>query len=185
MTRAQLEHVLRAAGALTDELEIVILGSQAILASFPEAPEELHRSMEADAFPLGAPEKADLIDGSIGELSPFHETYGYYAHGILPESAALPTGWRERLVRVLTPATQGVTGLCLAPEDLAASKLAAGREKDLDFVAALLRHGLVAITVLRTRVSQLPAEHASNAATALAGCERRAGKGMSPTPASK
>jgi hypothetical protein len=174
MTRAQLEHILRAAGALTEEREIVVMGSQAILGTFPEAPAELCRSMVADAFPLGAPEKADLIDGSIGELSPFHETYGYYAHGIGPESAALPEGWRERLVRVSTPATQGVTGLCLAPEDLAASKLAACREKDLDFVTALLRHRLVKVALLRTRIALLPAEHAPRAEVALAGCVARA-----------
>ena len=170
MTRAQLEHILRAAGAITEEREIVILGSQAILGAFPEAPAELRRSMEADAFPPRAPEKADLIDGSIGELSPFHETYGYYAHGIGPESAVLPAGWHERLVRVSTPATQGVTGLCLAPEDLAASKLVAGREKDLAFVSALLRHRLVEIQSLRDRVALLPAEFISRATVALAGC---------------
>jgi hypothetical protein len=176
MTRAQLEHILRAAGAITEEREIVVLGSQAILGTFPDAPAELRRSMEADAFPLGAPEKADLIDGTIGELSPFHETYGYYAHGIGPESAALPDGWRERLVRVHTPATQGVTGLCLAPEDVAASKLAAGREKDHEFVEALLRHRLVEIALLRTRVAALPAGYAPRASAALAGCEARAAK---------
>ncbi len=41
---------------------------------------------------LGGAAKADLIDGSIGELSPFHETFGYYAHGLGPETAALPAG---------------------------------------------------------------------------------------------
>jgi hypothetical protein len=176
MTRAQLEHILRAAGALTEEREIVVLGSQAILGTFPDAPDDLRSSMEADAFPLAAPEKADIIDGTIGELSPFHETYGYYAHGIAPESAALPEGWRERLVRVSTPATQGVTGLCLSPEDLAASKLAAGREKDLDFVTALLRHRLVESAHVRARVALLPSEYAPRAGVALAGCEARAAR---------
>ncbi len=176
MTRAQLEHILRAAGALTEEREIVVLGSQAILGTFPEAPEELRRSMEVDAFPLDAPEKADLIDGSIGELSPFHETYGYYAHGIMPESAAFPEGWRDRLVRVATPATHGVTGLCLSPEDLAASKLAACREKDLDFVTALLHHKLVEIAHLRNRIALLPAAYIPRATAALAGCEARVGR---------
>ncbi len=176
MTRMQLEHILRAAGALTEEREIVILGSQAILGSFPDAPEELRRSMEADAFPLGAPDKADLIDGSIGELSPFHETYGYYAHGITPEAAVLPQGWRSRLVHVSSPATQGVTGLCLAPEDLAASKLVAGREKDLDFVTALVRHDLVEVTLLRTRIAQLPPMYAARATAALSTCMIRSGQ---------
>jgi len=47
---------------------------------------------------MDAPEKADIIDGCIGELSPFHETFGYYAHGIGPETAVLPAKWKTRLV---------------------------------------------------------------------------------------
>lgn len=143
MTRNQLEHILRAAGAITDEREIVVLGSQAILGSCPDAPEKLCASMEADVFPAQAPEKADLIDGTIGELSPFHDTHGYYAHGITPESTTLADGWQKRLVRVQAAATEGVIGLCLSPADLSVSKLAAGRNKDMAFVALLLQHGLV------------------------------------------
>jgi hypothetical protein len=48
--------------------------------------------MEADYFPVDHPERADLIDGSIGELSPFHGTFGYYAHGVGPETALRPSG---------------------------------------------------------------------------------------------
>jgi len=143
MKRHQLEHILRASGAITDETEIVILGSQSILGQYPEPPEALCRSMEADAFPLHAPDKADLIDGTIGELSPFHETHGYYAHGITPETTVLAAGWQSRLVRLQTPLTQGVMGLCLAPADLAISKLAACREKDLAFVRIMLECRLI------------------------------------------
>lgn len=143
MERSQLEHILRAAGAITDEHEIAILGSQAVLGSFPDAPGELRHSMEADAFPLNAPDKTDLLDGTLGELSPFHETHGYYAHGITPESTVLAAGWKERLVRIQSPATCGVVGLCLSVPDLALSKLAASRDKDIEFVVALLRHRLL------------------------------------------
>jgi len=45
MTRQQLEHILRASGAITDEEDIVIFGSQAILGMYPNPPEELCRSM--------------------------------------------------------------------------------------------------------------------------------------------
>jgi len=143
MTRSQLEHILRAAGAITDETEIVVLGSQSILGSFPNAPEALCRSVEADAFPLHAPEKADLIDGTIGELSPFHETHGYYAHGIGSDSTVLAEGWKNRLVRIASSATKGVVGWCLSPADLAISKLAAGRDKDISFVSRMLAFNLV------------------------------------------
>lgn len=128
MTFDQLEHVLRAAGAITGEPEMVVVGSQAVLAACPEASGVLAASMEADIYPPAAPENADLIDGTIGEGSPFHETFGYYAHGVGPETARLPRGWRTRCRIVETPATGGVRALCPAPADLAASKLLAGRE---------------------------------------------------------
>ncbi|MFO7535792.1 MAG: DUF6036 family nucleotidyltransferase, partial [Kiritimatiellia bacterium] len=156
MTRHQLEHILRAAGAITDEREIVVLGSQAILGSFPDAPPELCQSMEADAFPMHNVEKADLIDGTIGELSPFHETHGYYAHGITPESATLAEGWRERLVRLQSPATGDVVGHCLSPADLAVSKLAAGRDKDIAFVSILIARRFVPVPAIENLAATLP-----------------------------
>jgi hypothetical protein len=157
MTRRQLEHILRASGAVTDESEIVILGSQSILGKYPSPPEPLCRSIEADAYPLNAPEKADLIDGTIGELSPFHEAHGYYAHGITPETTILADGWRERLIPLKTEMTGGVTGLCLAPVDLAISKLAAGRDKDLAFVKGMIEHMLFDRAEFHSLCATLPA----------------------------
>jgi hypothetical protein len=90
MRRTELEHIIRAAGSIADSRQIVILGSQAILASFLDAPAELTVSQEADTYPLDSPEKADLIDGSIGEKSPFHETFGYDAHGVAPGTGSFP-----------------------------------------------------------------------------------------------
>jgi hypothetical protein len=81
MQRPQLEHVIRAAAGITGTAEIVVIGSQSLLAQFPAPPPELLVSMEADVFTLRSAEDADLIDGSIGESSPFHQTFGYYAHG--------------------------------------------------------------------------------------------------------
>ena len=78
MNRAQLEHVIRAAATIAGDTEIVVIGSQAILGRYPQAPAELVVSSDVDLFPRNHPERADLIEGSIGELSPFHETYGYY-----------------------------------------------------------------------------------------------------------
>ena len=156
MTRAQLEHILRASGAITDETEIVILGSQSILGAFPTPPAALCRSVEADAYPYNAPEKTDIIDGTIGELSPFHDAHGYYAHGITPETAVLADGWQERLIPLRSPMTQGVTGLCLAPVDLAISKLAAHRAKDIDFVRVMCENGLFDTAVFHALADTLP-----------------------------
>ena len=156
MKRRDLEHLIRAAAAVTDEYEIVVIGSQSILGAVPNAPDELLRSMEADLYPLHRPELADLIDGSIGELSPFEERFGYYAQGVGPQTAVLPEGWQDRLVKVQGPGTDLKIGWCLEPHDLAASKLAAGRDKDWAFVDALLRHRIVDPDMLRTRLAALP-----------------------------
>lgn len=155
MTRLQLEHVIRAAAQIADDDEIIIIGSQAILGKYPSAPAELLRSMEADVYPKNRPDRADLIDGTIGELSPFHETFGYYAQGVGEETATLPRGWKERLVPVRNANTRDATGWCLEPHDLVLSKVVAWREKDREFVEAALRHGLVSADVLRERARDL------------------------------
>ena len=158
MNRRQLEHVIRASGDVCGDTEIIVVGSQAVLGSFPDAPEDLLVSMEADIIPKNSPERAIEVDGAMGELSPFHTTFGYYAHGVSEETATLPAGWRERLVPVVNENTKGVTGWCLSPADIAVSKLAAGRDKDVRFVASLLKHGLVSRAQILNALSEAPAK---------------------------
>lgn len=153
MTRAQLEHILPASAAITGADEFVVIGSQAILGSHANPPPEFLVSIDADLFTLRSPEDANLIDGSIGEGSPFHQTFHYYAHGVGEEPATLPAGWKSRLVALRTPSTGGATGLCLEVHDLAVSKLVAGREKDLTYIAALLRHGIADPAIIAQRLT--------------------------------
>lgn len=156
MNHAALEHILRAASAIANERELVVIGSQAVLGQFPNAPAALLASIEADVYPRHAPDKSDLIDGAIGELSTFHQTFGYYAHGVDETTATLPAGWAERLIAVHSENTGGATGWCLEVHDLAASKLVAGRERDLAFVAVLIREAMIDAAVLRQRLAALP-----------------------------
>ena len=142
MKRSDLEHVIRAAGAIANDREIIVIGSQSILGSFPEAPGLLVRSIEADVYPLHHPERADLIDGAIGEGSAFHELFGYYAQGVGEDTAILPAGWLDRLIPVNNANTNGVTGLCLEIHDLAISKILAGRDKDRAFTRELAKRRL-------------------------------------------
>lgn len=168
MNRAQLEHAIRASGAISGVRELYVVGSQAILGACPDAHRDLCRSMEVDIAPKEHPEREALIEGSIGELSFFHSTFGFYVDGVDIEAIRLPIGWQERVVRVETPNTNGFVGLCLDPTDLAVSKLAAGREKDLDFVDVLLREGIVASETLAERAATVPGLSAAEA-TALLG----------------
>jgi hypothetical protein len=163
--REEFEHVIRAAADAVDEDEIVVVGSQAILGQFPQAPELLVESMEADVYPAKRPEAAEDIDAAIGDGSVFHETFGYYAHGVGPETAKAPAGWETRLVRVQVASRVGgsatVTALCLEAHDLVLAKCAAGRERDWAFAREAIRAGLVDPNELRRRAGHLPVSEAA------------------------
>ncbi|MBV8199337.1 MAG: hypothetical protein JOZ15_01815 [Acidobacteria bacterium] len=160
MTREQLEHLIRASAEIAADDEIVVIGSQALLGQFPDAPATLRISAEADLFPLNHPDRAELIDGTIGELSPFHETFGYYAHGVAEETASLPAGWKRRLVVIQNDNTRGVRGLCLEIHDLVVAKAIAGREKDVDFLQAAAEHSLADSAILLERLATVAVETA-------------------------
>jgi hypothetical protein len=160
MTREELEHAIRAACDLTAETEMIVFGSQAILGQYLDAPEALRQSAEADMAPKYAVDKVELIDAILGEDSDFHRTHGFYVHGVPIEAAVLPHGWEGRAVRLQNRNTRNNIGWCIEAHDLAASKLVAYREKDLDFVRVLLEHGLVTSWKLSLYLSQLPDDSA-------------------------
>jgi Nucleotidyltransferase of unknown function (DUF6036) len=106
---------------------------------------------------------ADSAQGYItpADLASFRiVTYGYYAHGVGPETAKAPAGWAERLVRVEIPPRpghrEGAIALCLEPHDLLLAKCVAGRERDWEFVREALAAGLVQFDRLLTRIGELP-----------------------------
>lgn len=160
MRRSDLEHVIGAAANALGADAFVVIGSQAILGPCPDAPEALLRSMEVDLFPMESPERAIEIDGVLGDGSPFHEAFGYYAHGVGPETAKAPTGWEERLVVVAIPPRPGSElaprAYCLEPHDLVLAKCAAGRDRDWGFAKEAITGKVVDPEILLTRVEDLP-----------------------------
>ena len=157
MNREALEHLLRAAAALTGESTFYVVGSAAILPWLPAhtaVPEVVVRSREADLIPVsGSTRSIDLIDGALGLDSTFDGTFGYYADGVeLATVSYAPEGWRDRVLRFETGGTGGAVGLCMEPHDLAIAKLCAGREKDLEFVRELLAAQAVTSPVLIERL---------------------------------
>jgi hypothetical protein len=142
-----------------------VIGSQALLGTVADPPAAMLRSLEADVYPRAAPAKADAIDGALGDGSQFQATFGYYAHGVGPETAKAPAGWEERLVRVEVPRRPGndgsVVALCLEVHDLVLAKCAAGRQRDWDFAADALEAGIVDISRLRGAIEELPLDQAS------------------------
>lgn len=181
MRRVDFEHLIAAAADVCEEREIVVIGSQAILGSRPDAPPELLVSMEADVYPRRAPAKSDAIDGALGDGSQFHRTFGYYAHGVGPETAKAPAGWEDRLVEVRIPPRPGreesLVALCLELHDLVLSKAVASRDRDWDYVEIALREGLVDHDVLLARVDDLPVAESSRrrVRSMLRGIQRKLG----------
>ena len=162
MRREHLEHLIRAAGAISGSKRIIVIGSQSILGQFPlGAPPRATLSMEADLLPIDAPSMADMLTGSLGELSPFHDTFGYYCDGVSLETATLPLGWRERLIPIDNANTNGYVGLCLEVHDLLIAKYFAGREKDHEFCGAVVAAGLAARATVIDRLRHTEVDAAS------------------------
>ncbi len=170
MKREQLEHVLRACAAIVNENSFVVVGSQAVLLPHPNAPPELLLSNEIDLYPAVHPELADLIDGAIGPLSRFHDTYGYYADGVGPQTARMPADWMDfAKLHYLGE----ITVICPDLHDLAVAKCVAGRDKDADWVRGLLSHRLIGLPRLEQRLHALAASGV-DAEPLLAWARRRA-----------
>jgi hypothetical protein len=99
MRREQLEHAIRAACQITDQLEVIVVGSQAILGTYPEydLPSAATSSLEVDILPItddhnATIQLADIIVGVASELSQFEQTHGFSIDGVDLTTSALPGG---------------------------------------------------------------------------------------------
>lgn len=155
MKKPHLDHVLRAAGRITGEKQFVIVGSQSLHGRYPDVADEIVHSAEIDLIAKNSPQRTEWLN-AIGQDSPFHETFGYYADPLDETTATLPRGWKGRLVTLPPGDTEGVRGLCLDPHDLAISKYVARREKDRAFTRELARRALVDRERLLTLVDKTP-----------------------------
>jgi hypothetical protein len=181
MRRDQLEHAIRASCQIIGQLEVIVVGSQAILGTYPEyeLPRDATSSLEVDILPITddnseTMQLADLIFSVAGELSQFQQTHGFSIDGVDLTTSALPEGWRTRLIKVQNENTAGpgahplYIGWCLDKEDLCVAKLCAFREKDLNFVDALISDDLVDVSVIAARITSVPPNYSSNVERAAA-----------------
>ena len=157
MKKQQLDHVLRAAGRITGEKQFIVIGSQSLHGKYPDIAGDILSSAKVGLIIGRQGNRAEWLK-AIGYLSPFHETFGYYADPIDLFSAILPKGWKQRLVDLARGDTGGVRGLCLEPHDLALTKYLACREKDLIFNRELARRGLIAERRLLDLVGVTPVD---------------------------
>ncbi len=159
MRRSQLEHALRASKEITGEKDFIVIGSCSILGQYPKKGEFLTRlTKEIDIYPREKPEKSEMLE-ALGELSPFMSTHGFYVDPVGPTTAVLPEGWKKRLVKVSNENTNQAVGWCIDVHDLAVAKLAAHREKDLEFIEELFLEKLAKPEIVRQRMEMTKFAH--------------------------
>ncbi len=161
MKKHELKIALKAAARVAREHEFFIIGSQAIHAQCQRPPAEVLLSQECDLYPRNRTQTAELLEQELGRNSAFARKHGFYIDVVTPDLACLPEGWEKRL----RPLRVGrITASCLEIHDLLASKLAAGRLKDLELAGAMLKLRLARVRTLRARIARLNPASASEQA---------------------
>lgn len=114
LRRADIDHILRAAAALTGHARFVMVGSGAVIATAKHIPVAMMLTKEIDIYAddVADPDPiSDLIDASIGRDSQFDKTFGYYGDGVSPRTAIMPLDWRTRAREVQNTGRTGHRGL--------------------------------------------------------------------------
>jgi hypothetical protein len=164
---------VRAIARLFKTDKVLIIGSQSILLSWPDAPIVLRTSGEIDAYPENAkiweirqkeldpeypPEVSEEINALFGEGSDFHREHGFYIDGVDENTARLPPDWTKRSIyREVEVDGRQVLAVAPCPEDVVVSKLARLSEKDREFVEAYhaarpLNHDLIVERIKATKL---------------------------------
>lgn len=123
---------------------VFLIDSQAVLASWPDAPALARMSAEIDAYPGNAKdwerrnrriEASEEINAVFGIGSDFHLAFGFYIDGVDENTATLPPDWSTREVRLeIEDGPKSITAIVPSLNDLIVSKLARLEEKDKSFV---------------------------------------------------
>lgn len=142
MTLEQFDHICRAAAAVAGTQKVYVFGANAIIPWLVQAGHSIPLSGFVPSRELDlsvGDEKMDtLIDGSIGELSVFDQTFAVYAHGVSLSAFQAPANWQKRAGKRTEPVHQ-IEIIAPHPHDLIISKLAIGRPKDFDFAVVVAR----------------------------------------------
>ncbi len=152
MHLAQLQQVVEAVAKLLNPERIVVIGSSAFLANFPEiaALPEIETSKDADLFIHPCSEvDAQIVFEALGEGRAYSKKFGVHADLLRPEICELlPKEWETRLV----PFGDSKSIFSLDAHDAAVAKLRVGREKDLSLLSKILAAGMLDWSLLQNRL---------------------------------
>lgn len=101
----QLKKLIKNVVESTNQKNIMLFGSQVLYAKFENIDNEnIVKSYEADFTLYKYKNKqeledfVDVVDGSIGELSQYHQTNGFYAEGVSSFNDSFPKNYKNRLI---------------------------------------------------------------------------------------
>ena len=157
MRLSALKHLTEAVRSLAQSRQVRILGSSALLASFPQlgkSGDPIEASFDADLLidPCDEP-LAAMLHEALGEGSLFAQRTGYHVDILRPDIVEmLPPAWKTRLVKLEGPGDIAA----LAPEDVLVAKLRVGRDKDLELCRWLFEKGNVDPRTVRARLDATP-----------------------------
>ncbi len=143
--------LLRAAKALCGHREYVVVGSLSILglAEVTAIPADMTVSIDADCYTRSDPARVFELQSALGEGSAYHRDKGIYLDPVSPKLPTLPTGWEQRLISL---SRDGLVASFLEPNDAAVSKLARGEPRDLRWVRAGIKSGIISLAAVRLRM---------------------------------
>jgi hypothetical protein len=135
MQREQFHELLTRAADACARRELILFDSQSVHALTTSPPMEVVVSVECDIWLGDEPEAASRLSAELGKNPLFAKTVGVYADPLPPDLPMVPASWEQPLG---TYRVGDVTARCLEIHDLVVTKLAAGRLKDYEFMAAVL-----------------------------------------------
>lgn len=154
MNREQLHALLSEARQQVQHAEFVIVGSLAILGAVAEPPRTMVMSIDVDTYLKNDPQRTGELVQALGQGSAFEDEHGYYLDPVSPNLPSFPAGWQDRLVQI---DFGDVKTFFVEANDVAVSKYMRGEDRDLRWLLAGLKAGLIDLDVIERRVGSAPA----------------------------
>ena len=154
MNREQLHALLTEARQQVQHAEFVIVGSLAILGAVAEPPRTMVVSIDVDTYLKNDPQRTGELVQALGQGSAFEDEHGYYLDPVSPNLPSFPEGWQDRLVQI---DFGDVKAFFVEANDVAVSKYMRGEDRDLRWLLAGLKAGLIDLDLIERRVGSAPA----------------------------
>lgn len=145
----QLIKLINDVKKITKQNKIMLFGSQAIYSKIKDVESDtILNSMEADFTLYSYKDKkelenfVDMVD-IIGEFSPYHTTYGFYAEGVSSFNESFPKNYKNRLINFQYSNDKNDIIQFMNIKDVVIMKLRRMDPKDHDFIEYLIEKQLI------------------------------------------